>query len=149
MRYRSKREKKRKKKKRRRFHSDSNSSLSSSSDDNVPNSKRVRSSDYDATHLARLEEFRDEHKEFYRNGRIGWPSDDPLSFIVKKFARPGSTFASKGIKGIKCVFGANRVERDHSHTQGQIKFMKWRMKCVSCDRSERTIGGFGSKARRS
>ena len=114
VRYKSKRKKKRKKKKRRRSRSDSDSSSSSSSDDDIPNSKRVRSSAYDATHLERLEEFRDEHKEFYRNGCIGWPSDDALSFIAKKFARPGSMFASKTVKGVKRAFGNNHTEREHA-----------------------------------
>ena len=138
VRYKSKRKKKRKKKKRRRSHSDSDSSSSSSSDDDIPNSKRVRSSAYDATHMERLQEFRDEHKEFYRNGCVGWPSDDALSFIAKKFARPGSTFASKSVKGVKRAFGNNRTEKEHARTRtNQIYEMSDEVCVLRQERNER------------
>lgn len=138
VRYKAKKKKKRKKKKRRRYRSESESTSSSSSDDNEPNSKRVRSSAYDDTHLERLNEFREEHKEFYRNGRMGWPSDDALSFIAKKFARPGTTFASKGIKGVKRVFASNRAERDHARTRtNQIYEMADEVCALRQERNER------------
>ena len=138
VRYKVKRKKKRKKKKRRRSRSESESTSSSSSEDNEPNSKRVRSSAYDDTHLERLKEFREEHKEFYRNGRIGWPSDDALSFIAKKFARPGSVFASKGNKGVKRTFGTNRAERDHACTRtNQIYEMTDEVCVLRQERNER------------
>ena len=115
-RYKKRRKKKRKKSRRssRRSRSSSNSDRSSTSGDEEPNSKRVRAAAYDGTHLERVAEFRDEHKVFYRNGRVGWPSDDAISFIAKKFARPGTNFADKGKKGVKRVFGANQSEREHA-----------------------------------
>ena len=140
-RYKSRKRKKKKRSKKRRKkrqHSDSESASSSSSDEEEPNSKRVKSAAYDGTHLERLTEFRDEHKEYLRNGRVGWPTDEALSFIAKKFARAGTKFAAKGNKGVKRVFGANMAEKEHARVRAsQIYEMADEVCALRLERNER------------
>lgn len=138
-RYKSRKRKKKRKKKRRsrRSRSESESDTSEPSDEE-PNSKRVKGAAYDGTHLERLGEFREGHKEFYLNGRVGWPSDDALNFIAKKFARPGSKFADKGNKGVKRIFGNNRAEKEHARIRtAQIYEMADEVCSLRQERNER------------
>ena len=85
-----------------------------------------------------MAEFRDEHKEFYKNGRIGWPSDEALTFIAKKFGRAGSSFAKKTSKGVKRIFANNRAEREHARTHtAQIYEMADEVCALRQERNER------------
>ena len=62
--------------------------------------------------MERLAEFKQEYKDWYNdNKQSGWPSDNALSFIAKKLARPGTKFADK-TNGVKQVFRNNHKERE-------------------------------------
>ena len=107
----------RKSKRRRRSRSGSSSSSSNSSteesaEEEKPNGARVSSSAYDDTHLERLQEFRQEYKDWYDGEKqSGWPPQEALKFISKKFARKGAKFADED-KGVKRAFGNDRKEKE-------------------------------------
>lgn len=97
--------------------SSSDDSGSAGSDDNVePNSTRVKAGSYGANHYDQLQEFRDDHAAYISEGNHGkWPADEALTFIAKKFARPGTPFARKSDKkGVKRVFAADKDEHEHA-----------------------------------
>ena len=115
-----KKSKKKKKKKKRRkkrawdTSSESSSSTDTESDEEEPNGKRVKSGSYGPYHYEQLKEFKDEYDAYHEEGRNGeWPSDEALSFIAKKFARPGTKFADKNT-GVKKAF---LVPREKAHAR--------------------------------
>ena len=138
-----KRSKKRKRKRKRSTSSSSSDSEteSTSSDDEETgsNAKRVRTAAYDGTHQERLAEFRQEYKEFHDDGKqTGWPSDDAIQFIAKRYARPGTKFASKGNQGVKRKFAKDWKEKEHARTRtNQLYDMADVAACIRQERHEK------------
>ena len=110
---RKKKKKKSKKKKKRRSRHSSDSESSSSDEEVEPNGRRVSTKSYGPNHYEQMQEFRDDYATYMQEGRLGtWPDDDALTFISKKFARPGSDFASKQ-RGVKRRF-TSKQEQEHA-----------------------------------
>ena len=110
-----KRKRKRKSKRSRKGRSstDDSSSDDSSSSSQEPNGRRVKHSTYGQNHYDQLTEFTADYNSYHEDGKTGdWPEDEAITFIAKKFARPGNKFAHKTL-GIKRRF-TTKGERDHA-----------------------------------
>ena len=105
--------KKSKKRKKRKKTVSSSEESEGNEDEDEPNGRRVSEKAYNATQLERMQEFRDAYREYKEDSEPGsMPTQEAVSFIAKKFARPGTKFAHPK-KGVLAKF-VTKDQQEHA-----------------------------------